>query len=99
MRVQVSPSVFYKNNSLNNLPFDLEELIIVRSIVKYGSFRKASFQLGISQPSITLRVRILEKKIGRQIFLRKIPITLTESGIILYKYRSEEHTSELQSQR
>jgi len=71
---------------LNNLPFDLEELIIIRSIVKYGSFRKASFQLGISQPSITLRVRILERKIGRQIFLRKIPITLTESGIILYRY-------------
>lgn len=86
MRVQVSPSVFFNIEEMKNLPFNLEDLIVIRTIVKYGSFKKAGIQLGVSQPTISFHIKNLEKKIGKLIFIRKIPLSLTESGIILYRY-------------
>lgn len=49
---------------------DIRQLRYFSAIVRAGSFTHAAEQLGISQPSLSQQIRILEKQIGNPLFER-----------------------------
>lgn len=74
---------------MRDLPFTLDQLRILKAIVKEGSFRKAADSLYVSQPAISLQIQNLEKQLNMPIFERSTKkATLTESGDLLLSYSS-----------
>nr|YP_010596565.1 probable RuBisCO transcriptional regulator [Chrysotila carterae]WAK83201.1 probable RuBisCO transcriptional regulator [Chrysotila carterae] len=72
---------------MSNLPFTLDQLKIVYTITREGSFRRAAENLYISQPAVSLQVQNLEKKLNSLLFYRnKKKVTPTEAGQLLTKY-------------
>jgi DNA-binding transcriptional LysR family regulator len=60
---------------------DLHQLQAFDHIVLHSSFSKAARKLGLSQPTISLRIRALEQEVGGALFLRKgSRLYLTELG-------------------
>lgn len=56
-------------------------------LLKESNFTKAARELYISQPYLTQLIKRIEKKLGAEIINRNhIPFSLTEAGIIYYKY-------------
>jgi len=49
---------------------DIRQLRYFSAIVRTGSFTRAAAELGISQPSLSQQIRILEQKIGNPLFER-----------------------------
>ena len=49
---------------------DLHQLQAFDQIVVHGSFSKAARHLGVSQPTISLRIRALEQEVAGALFLR-----------------------------
>ncbi|MGD6965643.1 LysR family transcriptional regulator [Rossellomorea vietnamensis] len=71
---------------------------------QFNNFRKASQQLFISQPSVTVHIKLLEKELGVSLFERKgKSIKLTEAGRLYLKHAQklislyEDGITELQS--
>ena len=72
---------------MTNLPFTLDQLVLLQAIVKQGSFKKAADSLYVSQPAISLQVQNLEKQLNSPIFHRGAKgVTLTEGGQVLSRY-------------
>lgn len=72
---------------MSNLPFTLDQLKILQTISKEGSFKKAAEKLYISQPAVSLQIQNLEKQLNTAIFYRdKRKAYLTENGKLLKKY-------------
>ena len=65
----------------------LEKLKYFYEIAKAGSFKKASENIYLTQPSLTKSIKILEENIGKNLFNR-LPrgVSLTTEGEILFKY-------------
>lgn len=59
---------------------ETDQLITFERIVREGSFSKAAFALGISQPTISARIQALERELGGTVFTRGRKIALTERG-------------------
>src|SRR5882724_5733484 len=65
----------------------LAQIRTFEQIVKLGSFRAAARQLGLTQPSVSQRIRELEDALGVQLFVRRGPgISLTVEGTALIAY-------------
>nr|YP_009296470.1 LysR transcriptional regulator [Thorea hispida]AOM65405.1 LysR transcriptional regulator [Thorea hispida]ARX95775.1 lysR transcriptional regulator [Thorea hispida]UNJ79210.1 LysR transcriptional regulator [Thorea hispida] len=72
---------------MQDLPFSLDQLKILKAIIKEGSFRKAADNLYVSQPAISLQIQNLEKQLNLPIFERDNKRTrLTEAGSLLLRY-------------
>jgi DNA-binding transcriptional LysR family regulator len=72
---------------MNNLPFTLDQLKILRTIAIEGSFKRAAQSLYLSQPALSLQIQNLEKRLGVALFEReKKRIILTDSGQLLLRY-------------
>src|SRR5438309_4995639 len=75
-----------------------------QAVANSGSITKAAQLLHVSQPSISKHVKNLERDCGVKLFERNAGAAeLTDAGSSLLRHvdailRSEEHTSELQSQ-
>jgi DNA-binding transcriptional LysR family regulator len=62
-------------------------LVVFRAVAEQCSFRKASEELYLTQPAVSLQVKALEEDLGIQLFNRTgAHITLTEAGRILFGY-------------
>lgn len=59
---------------------ETDQLVAFERIVREGSFSKAAFALGISQPTISARIQALEKSLGGPVFTRGRTVHLTERG-------------------
>lgn len=56
-------------------------------LLKENNFTKAARELYISQPYLTQLIKRIEKRLGAQIINRNhVPFSLTEAGMIYYKY-------------
>jgi DNA-binding transcriptional LysR family regulator len=53
-----------------NLPFTLDQLKILQTISKEGTFKKAAEKLYISQPAVSLQIQNLERQLNVPIFYR-----------------------------
>ena len=72
---------------MSNLPFTLDQLKILQTIIIEGSFKKAATKLYISQPAVSLQIQNLERQLNTPIFYRdKRQARLTEAGQLLLKY-------------
>lgn len=72
---------------MRDLPFTLDQLRILKAIIKEGSFRKAADSLYVSQPAISLQIQNLEKQLNTPLFERTSKkATLTEAGSMLLRY-------------
>lgn len=67
---------------------DLEALLhYLDVLLKESNFTKAARELYISQPYLTQLIKRIEKKLGTKIINRdRVPFSLTEAGLIYYKY-------------
>jgi|SRR5947209_14741339 len=69
------------------MPVTLAQIAAFERIVRLGSFHAAARQLGLTQPSISQRIRELETTLGVQLFVRRGPtINLTVEGTALVDY-------------
>ena len=67
-----------------NIPFTLDQLILLKTIVTHGSFKSAAEALYISQPAVSCQVQKLERQLNVIIFYRKKGnLQLTETGHFL----------------
>ncbi len=88
----VSPTIastFLKKQEpgLDNLPFSLDQLRILRAIAREGSFKRAADSLYVSQPAVSLQVQNLEKQLNVCLFDRcGRSAQLTEPGRLLLSY-------------
>jgi DNA-binding transcriptional LysR family regulator len=72
---------------MNDLPFTLDQLRILRAISIEGTFKKAAESLYLSQPALSLQIQNLEKQLNTALFERnKKRLKLTESGQLLLRY-------------
>ena len=69
------------------LPYTLEQLVILRAVAKGGSFKNAAQSLFLTQPAVSLQIQNLEKQLKTNLFDRtKKQIELTEAGTLLLRY-------------
>nr|YP_009511578.1 lysR transcriptional regulator [Melanthalia intermedia]AXI97455.1 lysR transcriptional regulator [Melanthalia intermedia] len=74
---------------MRDLPFTLDQLRILKAIIKEGSFKRAADSLYVSQPAISLQIQNLEKQLSIPLFERgNKKATLTEAGNLLLRYGS-----------
>ena len=72
---------------MNDHPFTLDQLRILRAIAIEGSFKQAAKTLYLSQPALSLQIQNLEKHLNTPLFERhKKRIKLTDSGQLLLRY-------------
>nr|QVY57919.1 lysR transcriptional regulator [Betaphycus gelatinus] len=74
---------------MRDLPFTLDQLRILKAIIKEGSFKRAADSLYVSQPAISLQIQNLEKQLNIPLFERSNKkAKLTEAGNLLLRYGS-----------
>jgi DNA-binding transcriptional LysR family regulator len=62
-------------------------LKVLRTVAKHLNFRRASEELFLTQPAVTLQIKALEHDLGVQLFDRSgSRISLTPAGAVLVKY-------------
>jgi DNA-binding transcriptional LysR family regulator len=72
---------------MNELPFNLDQLAVLKAIAIQGNFKKAADSLYISQPAVTLQVQSLERQLNVQLLDRAGKKTnLTDAGHLLLRY-------------
>ena len=72
---------------MRDLPFTLDQLRILKAIVKEGSFKRAADSLYISQPAVSMQIQNLEKQLNIPLFERNNKkSSLTEAGNLLLRY-------------
>nr|WKT05625.1 LysR transcriptional regulator [Chlorokybus atmophyticus] len=72
---------------MNDLPFTLDQLLILKAIAAQGSFKKAADSLYISQPAVSMQVQNIEKQLNVQLLDRGgRRANLTDAGHLLLRY-------------
>src|SRR5438046_4806316 len=65
---------------------DTRQLAAFCAVVERKSFSQAAERLGVTQPAVSLQVRSLEKRLGRQLLDRSgRRVEPTEAGLALYR--------------
>src|SRR6056300_1320833 len=69
------------------LPFNLQQLRILKAIATEKNFTKAAAVLYISQPSLSKQIKALEKNLDTQLINReRNKLSLTENGQVFLQY-------------
>src|ERR687887_809247 len=65
---------------------DTRQLAAFCAVIERRSFSQAAARLGVTQPAVSLQVRALEKRLGRQLLDRSgRRVVPTEAGLRLYR--------------
>src|SRR2546421_4877844 len=65
---------------------DTRQLAAFCTVVERKSFSQAAERLGVTQPAVSLQIRSLEKRLGRQLLDRSgRRVEPTEAGLRLYR--------------
>src|SRR5438874_11337306 len=65
---------------------DTRQLAAFCAVVERQSFSQAAARLGVTQPAVSLQVRALEKRVGKQLLDRSgRRVVPTEAGLRLYR--------------
>ncbi|SFU01215.1 LysR family transcriptional regulator ArgP [Pseudomonas marincola] len=60
--------------------FDYKLLAALAAVVEQGGFERAAQMLGLSQPAVSQRIKLLEARVGQPVLLRETPPQATEVG-------------------
>ncbi|MBR8829557.1 MAG: LysR family transcriptional regulator [Gomphosphaeria aponina SAG 52.96 = DSM 107014] len=72
---------------MSEVPFTLDQLLILKAIAAEGSFKRAAESLHVSQPAVSLQVQSLEKQLNVPLFDRGgRRAELTQAGQLLLEY-------------
>ncbi|HCG3140415.1 TPA: LysR family transcriptional regulator [Corynebacterium striatum] len=72
---------------------DSRQLLYFRAVVDHGSFTHAAEALDMTQPSLSLSIRKLEKELNVQLLTRgRAGVKTTEAGVYLYSIASKVET-------
>ncbi|MGI3183469.1 LysR family transcriptional regulator ArgP [Nioella aestuarii] len=71
------------------MKLDYDALAALAAILHTGSFAGAAQKLGLTQPAITQRIKLLEDRIGTILIRRSRPCTATEAGARLLRHAEE----------
>ena len=75
---------------MNNILFTLDQLILVKTVATYGSFKSAAENLYISQPAVSLQIQKLERELDVVLFHRKgKKIKLTSAGHLFLQFATK----------
>ena len=67
-----------------NVPGSLNSLLVLEAAVRRGTFTAAAQELGISQPSVSRHISVLEGRLGQHLFVRENnQLRPTKSGLHL----------------
>lgn len=61
----------------------------VAAVLQTGSFEKAAAQLGLTQPAVSQRVKLLEERLGAVLVVRGQPCTATAAGARIRRHAEE----------
>lgn len=65
--------------------FDFSHLVAFEAAARQGNFTRAGDTLGLSQPALSHRIRMLETSLGRRLFTRRHKgVSLTQDGETLF---------------
>lgn len=77
--------MYYMNQFLSKVPFDLYELSLFHLVVKHRSFTKAAEIAGLTQSAITRQIQGIETSLGAQLLERTTrTVRVTPAGQFLY---------------
>lgn len=66
---------------------NLEQIKSLVSVVNHKSFSLAAKEMFVSQPTISMHIKTLEKELGEQLLIRSTKdIVLSEAGLLFYPY-------------
>lgn len=65
--------------------FPSEQLRTLAAVIDEGSFEAAAYQLGITSPAVSQRIKALEITSGRVLVQRTRPVTTTSAGAVLLR--------------
>jgi LysR family transcriptional regulator, low CO2-responsive transcriptional regulator len=65
---------------------DMQQLTAFERVTREGSFSRAAWALGVSQPTISARIQALENAVGGALFRRGRKVALTERGVNFLPY-------------
>lgn len=71
------------------MKLDYDALSALAAILNTGSFAGAARQLGLTQPAITQRIKLLEDRVGTILIRRGRPCMATEAGARLLRHAEE----------
>lgn len=71
------------------MKLDYDALSALAAILQTGSFAGAAQKLGLTQPAITQRIKLLEDRVGTILIRRARPCTATEAGARLLRHAEE----------
>jgi DNA-binding transcriptional LysR family regulator len=75
---------------MTDIAFTLDQLRILKAIVKEKSFKKAAESLYISQPAVSFQIQNLERSLNTALFYRHTrKAQLTEAGKLLSEYATK----------
>ena len=76
----------HENAKISSAYMDTRQLAAFCAVVERRSFSQAAEQLGVTQPAVSLQIRSLEKRLGRQLLDRSgRRVEPTEAGQRLYR--------------
>lgn len=71
---------------MTNDLLDFTHFVAFEKAAQAGNFTRAAEELGLSQPALSHRIRLLEDMLGRRLFVRRHKgVTLTDDGEALYE--------------
>ena len=66
---------------------DVQQMITLVTLAREQNFRRAAKVLQVSQPAVTMRIKLLEERLGTELFQRRgNAVTLTPSGEVVLRY-------------
>ena len=81
------------------MDFDRTSLKALSAILREGSFEAAADKLGMTQPSVSARIKSLENRVGAQLIVRARPCVATNYGQILAKLADQISYLEVEATR
>ena len=65
---------------------DTRHITYFMAVFDHLHFTKAAEQLGISQPTLSQQIQLLEAEVGMPLLTESVKVVATEAGTLLYQY-------------
>ena len=78
--------IIYINNNIGVMVLNLLNMRYFIEAAETLNFTKAANNLNISQQALSTHIAALERELDAELFIRSVPVTLTQGGLLFKKY-------------
>ena len=78
--------IIYINNNIGVMVLNLLNMRYFIEAAETLNFTKAANNLNISQQALSTHIAALERELDAELFIRSVPVTLTQVGFLFKKY-------------